>query len=84
MAMCLPTAMDRNALRDESVRVWQRQSGIYRATDALKMLMAGADVTTVFADFIALRMKHIQVIVTIRCDGWKYTKTELVEQLKAA
>ena len=59
-------------------------SGIHRATDALKMLMAGADVTMLCSILLRRGIKHIQVIEREMREWMEEHEYESVEQLKGS
>src|SRR5580765_6843330 len=59
-------------------------SGIHRATDALKMLMAGADVTMLCSVLIRHGVKQIQVIEREMREWMEEHAYESVEQLKGS
>jgi dihydroorotate dehydrogenase (fumarate) len=57
-------------------------SGIHRGTDALKMLMAGADVTVLCSTLMARGIDHIRTIEREMRDWMELNGYESVEQLK--
>lgn len=57
-------------------------SGIHRATDALKMLMAGADVTMLCSALLARGIEHIKTVESEMCEWMEQHEYESVEQLK--
>ena len=59
-------------------------SGIHRATDALKMLMAGADVTMLCSILLRRGIEHIRVIEREMCEWMEEHEYESVEQLKGS
>jgi len=59
-------------------------SGIHRATDALKMLMAGADVTMVCSILLRRGIDHIRVIEREMGEWMEEHEYESVEQLKGS
>ena len=59
-------------------------SGIHRATDALKMLMAGADVTMLCSVLLRRGIEHIQVIEREMREWMEEHEYESVEQLKGS
>ncbi len=59
-------------------------SGIHRATDALKMLMAGADVTMLCSVLLRRGIKHIAVIEREMREWMEEHEYESVEQLKGS
>jgi dihydroorotate dehydrogenase (fumarate) len=59
-------------------------SGIYRATDALKMLMAGADVTMLCSVLLRRGIDHIRVIEREMLQWMEEHEYESVEQLKGS
>jgi dihydroorotate dehydrogenase (fumarate) len=59
-------------------------SGIHRATDALKMLMAGADVTMLCSVLLRRGIEHIQVIEREMREWMEEHLYESVEQLKGS
>ena len=59
-------------------------SGIHRATDALKMLMAGADVTMLCSVLLRRGIAHIKVIEQEMRDWMEEHGYESVEQLKGS
>ena len=59
-------------------------SGIHRATDALKMLMAGADVTMLCSILLRRGIEHIQVIEREMREWMEEHEYESVEQLKGS
>ena len=59
-------------------------SGIHRATDALKMLMAGADVTMLCSVLLRRGIKHIAVIEREIREWMEEHEYESVEQLKGS
>jgi dihydroorotate dehydrogenase (fumarate) len=59
-------------------------SGIHRATDALKMLMAGADVTMVCSILLRRGIDHIRVIEREMMEWMEEHEYESVEQLKGS
>lgn len=67
-------------------RAWSAlpTSGIHRASDALKMLMAGADVTMLCSALLARGIKHIKTIKSEMCEWMEQHECESVEQLKGS
>jgi dihydroorotate dehydrogenase (fumarate) len=59
-------------------------SGIHRATDALKMLMAGADVTMLCSVLLRRGIEHIRVIEREMREWMEEHEYESVEQLKGS
>ena len=59
-------------------------SGIHRATDALKMLMAGADVTMLCSVLLRRGIEHITLIERAMCEWMEDHEYESVEQLKGS
>ena len=59
-------------------------SGIHRATDALKMLMAGADVTMLCSVLLRRGIEHIQVIEREMREWMEEHLYDSVEQLKGS
>jgi dihydroorotate dehydrogenase (fumarate) len=59
-------------------------SGIHRATDALKMLMAGADVTMLCSVLLRRGIQHIKVIEHEMREWMEEHEYESVEQLKGS
>jgi dihydroorotate dehydrogenase (fumarate) len=59
-------------------------SGIHRATDALKMLMAGADVTMLCAVLLRRGIEHIRIIEREMLQWMEEHEYESVEQLKGS
>jgi dihydroorotate dehydrogenase (fumarate) len=59
-------------------------SGIHRATDALKMLMAGADVTMLCSILLRRGIDHIRVIEREMREWLEEHEYESVEQLKGS
>ena len=59
-------------------------SGIHRATDALKMLMAGADVTMLCSILLRRGIDHIRVIEREMVEWMEEHEYESVEQLKGS
>ncbi len=59
-------------------------SGIHRATDALKMLMAGADVTMLCSVLLRRGIKHIAVIEREMREWMEEHEYESIEQLKGS
>ena len=59
-------------------------SGIHRASDALKMLMAGADVTMLCSVLLRRGIDHIKVIEREMCEWMEEHEYESVEQLKGS
>ena len=59
-------------------------SGIHRATDALKMLMAGADVTMLCSVLLRRGIEHIRVIEHEMREWMEEHEYESVEQLKGS
>jgi dihydroorotate dehydrogenase (fumarate) len=59
-------------------------SGIHRGTDALKMLMAGADVTMLCSALMARGIDHIGTIEREMRDWMELHEYESVEQLKGS
>ena len=59
-------------------------SGIHRATDALKMLMAGADVTMLCSALLARGIEHIKTVESEMCEWMEQHECESVEQLKGS
>jgi dihydroorotate dehydrogenase (fumarate) len=59
-------------------------SGIHRASDALKMLMAGADVTMLCSILLRRGIDHIRVIEREMRDWMEEHEYESVEQLKGS
>src|SRR6266545_6169354 len=57
-------------------------SGIHRATDALKMLMAGADVTMVCSILLRRGIEHIRVIERGMREWMEEHEYESIEQIK--
>ena len=59
-------------------------SGIHRGTDALKMLMAGADVTMLCSVLLRHGIDHIRVIEEEMVDWMREHEYESIEQLKGS
>jgi dihydroorotate dehydrogenase (fumarate) len=59
-------------------------SGIHRATDALKMLMAGADVTMLCSVLLRRGIDHIRVLEREMREWMEQHEYESVEQLKGS
>jgi dihydroorotate dehydrogenase (fumarate) len=59
-------------------------SGIHRATDALKMLMAGADVTMLCSVLLRRGIEHIRVLEREMQEWMEEHEYESVEQLKGS
>jgi dihydroorotate dehydrogenase (fumarate) len=59
-------------------------SGIHRATDALKMLMAGADVTMLCSVLLRRGIEHIKVLEAEMRAWMEEHEYESVEQLKGS
>jgi len=59
-------------------------SGIHRATDALKMLMAGADVTMLCSILLRRGIDHIRVLETEMLQWLEEHEYESIEQLKGS
>lgn len=59
-------------------------SGIHRATDALKMLMAGADVTMLCSVLLRRGIEHLKVIEREMAEWMEEHEYESVEQLKGS
>jgi dihydroorotate dehydrogenase (fumarate) len=59
-------------------------SGIHRATDALKMLMAGADVTMLCSVLLRRGIEHIRVLEREMREWMEEHEYESVEQLKGS
>ncbi len=59
-------------------------SGIHRATDALKMLMAGADVTMLCSVLLRRGIDHLQVIEREMREWMEEHEYESIEQLKGS
>lgn len=59
-------------------------SGIHRATDALKMLMAGADVTMLCSVLLRRGIEHIAMIERAMCEWMEDHEYDSVEQLKGS
>jgi dihydroorotate dehydrogenase (fumarate) len=59
-------------------------SGIHRATDALKMLMAGADVTMLCSVLLRRGIGQIKVIEREMCEWMEQHQYDSVEQLKGS
>jgi dihydroorotate dehydrogenase (fumarate) len=59
-------------------------SGIHRGTDALKMLMAGADVTMLCSTLMARGIDHIRLIEREMREWMELNEYESVEQLKGS
>jgi dihydroorotate dehydrogenase (fumarate) len=59
-------------------------SGIHRATDALKMLMAGADVTMLCSVLLRRGIEHIRVLEQEMREWMEEHEYESVEQLKGS
>jgi dihydroorotate dehydrogenase (fumarate) len=59
-------------------------SGIHRATDALKMLMAGADVTMLCSVLLRRGISHIRVIEQEMREWMEQHEYESVEQIKGS
>jgi dihydroorotate dehydrogenase (fumarate) len=59
-------------------------SGIHRATDALKLLMAGADVTMLCSVLLRRGIEHIQVLEREMREWMEEHEYESVEQLKGS
>jgi len=59
-------------------------SGIHRATDALKMLMAGADVTMLCSVLLRRGINHLKVIEREMGEWMEEHGYESVEQLKGS
>ena len=57
-------------------------SGIHRATDALKMIMAGADVTMLCSALLARGIDHLKTVEREMCEWMEKHEYESVEQLK--
>ncbi len=57
-------------------------SGIHRATDVLKMLMAGADVTMLCSALLARGIEHLKTVESEMCEWMEKHEYESVEQLK--
>lgn len=57
-------------------------SGIHRATDAIKMLMAGADVTMLCSALLARGIEHLKTVESEMCEWMEAHEYESVEQLK--
>ncbi len=56
-------------------------SGIHRATDALKMLMAGADVTMLCSALLARGIAHLKTVEREMCEWMEAHEYDSVEQL---
>ena len=76
-------ALDCDALRPHR-RNLAATSGIHRATDALKMLMAGADVTMLCSVLLRRGIDHIRVIEREMLEWMEEHEYESVEQLKGS
>jgi dihydroorotate dehydrogenase (fumarate) len=83
MAMRLPLRWIA-ILRDRVRASLAATSGIHRATDALKMLMAGADVTMLCSVLIRHGIRHIGVIERDLAAWMEEHEYESVEQLKGS
>jgi dihydroorotate dehydrogenase (fumarate) len=59
-------------------------SGIHRATDALKMLMAGADVTMLCSVLLRRGIEHLRVIEREMSEWMEEHEYDSVEQLKGS
>ena len=59
-------------------------SGIHRGTDAVKMLMAGADVTMLCSVLLRRGIPHLRVIEQELCEWMEQHEYESVEQLKGS
>jgi dihydroorotate dehydrogenase (fumarate) len=59
-------------------------SGIHRGTDALKMLMAGADVTMLCSTLMARGIDYIRTIEREMCEWMEEHEYDSVEQLKGS
>jgi dihydroorotate dehydrogenase (fumarate) len=59
-------------------------SGIHRATDALKMLMAGADITMLCSILLRRGIEHIKVVEQEMREWMEEHEYESVEQLKGS
>ena len=59
-------------------------SGIHRATDALKMLMAGADVTMLCSVLLRRGIEHITLIERAMSEWMEDHEYESIEQLKGS
>ena len=59
-------------------------SGIHRGTDALKMLMAGADVTMLCSALMARGIDYIRTIEREMCEWMEEHEYDSVEQLKGS
>jgi len=59
-------------------------SGIHRATDVVKMLLAGADVTMLCSVLLRKGIAHLSVIEKELCDWMERHEYESVEQLKGS
>lgn len=57
-------------------------SGIHRATDALKMIMAGADVTMLCSALLARGIEHLKTVEREMCEWMEAHEYDSVEQLK--
>ena len=57
-------------------------SGIHRATDVLKMLMAGADVTMLYSALLARGIEHIRTVEREMREWMEEHEYESVEQIK--
>lgn len=57
-------------------------SGIHRATDVLKMLMAGADVTMLCSALLARGIEHLKTVEREMCEWMEAHEYDSVEQLK--
>jgi len=59
-------------------------SGIHRATDVVKMLLAGADVTMLCSVLLRKGIAHLSVIEKNSVTGWSGTNTNRSSNSKAA
>ena len=71
-------------LRDRVGLSLAATSGIHRATDAIKMLMAGADVTMMCSAILRHGPKHITTVEKEICTWMKEHDYESIEQLKGS
>ncbi len=71
-------------LRDQVRLSLAATSGIHRATDAIKMLMAGADVTMLCSAILRHGAKHIGVIEREMCTWLEEHEYESVRQLQGS
>jgi len=67
-----------------SARAWRQQAGIHRASDALKMLMAGVDVTMLCSVLIRQGLEQIPLIERELIEWMEEYEYVSVQQLRGS